>query len=295
MKKIVLFALSVIGITACQVENGAMVEVTTTALDLNMPKEIPSGWTTFRYSNKSQMTHFFILEKMPEYKGKQMTLENSKLEVVPAFQEVMDSLISEGQPPYEKIPEWYENVQFVGGTGLIGPGKITEITVKVEPGTYVMECYVKNPGGIFHSTVGMITGFVATQENTNDSPPKPSIEISLSSENGIIVQDDISAGEHLIQVTYNDQKVLEHFLGFDVHLVKIEDDTDISQLVSWMNWMNPTGFQVPAPAEFLGGMQEMPAGNKGYFKVKLDKGKYAWISEVPDAQQMNMFKVFTVK
>ena len=241
------------------------------------------------------MTHFFILEKMPEYKGEQMTLENSKLEVVPAFQEVMDSLISEGKPPYNKVPEWYGNIQFLGGTGLIGPGKTTEIIVNVEPGTYVVECYVKNPGGIFHSAVGMITGFVATLENTNDSPPEPSIEISLSSEDGLIVQDDISAGEHLIQVTYIDQKVLAHFLGFDVHLVKIEDDTDIPQLVSWMNWMNPTGFQVPAPAEFLGGMQEMPSGNKGYFKVKLDKGKYAWISEVPDAQQMNMFKVFTVK
>ena len=44
--------------------------------------------------------------------------------------------------------------------------------------------------------------------------------------------------------------------------------------------MNINGLRSPAPAEFLGGTQEMPAGNTSYFYIELTPGRYAWISEI---------------
>ena len=148
-------------------EPAEVVEVTSTGLNFDLPDEIPSGWTTFRYKNQTEMTHFFVVEKMPEFEGDQKTVEDSKTEVVPVFQNIMDDINGNG-PSFPdagfELPEWYPNVLFVGGPGLIGPGGTAETTIHLQPGVYVIECYVKLPDGTFHSTQGMIKGLTVTNE-----------------------------------------------------------------------------------------------------------------------------------
>jgi hypothetical protein len=39
------------------------------------------------------------------------------------------------------------------------------------------------------------------------------------------------------------------------------------------------GLEPPAPAEFLGGSQEMPVGSTSYFTVNLDPGSCAFVNE----------------
>lgn len=56
----------------------------------------------------------------------------------------------------------------------------------------------------------------------------------------------------------------------------------------------PTGLEVPAPATFLGGVNEMPVGSTGYLTVDLEPGQYAWIAEVPKPMEKGMLKSFTV-
>ena len=45
------------------------VEVITNGMDFETVDGIKSGWTTFKYINKSFEPHFFILEKMPDTLG----------------------------------------------------------------------------------------------------------------------------------------------------------------------------------------------------------------------------------
>jgi hypothetical protein len=49
-----------------------------------------------------------------------------------------------------------------------------------------------------------------------------------------------------------------------------------------MSWID--GMVSPAPVEFLGGADQMPAGSTAYFEVDLEPGSYAWISEGYAAQ-----------
>src|SRR5690606_16951730 len=63
-----------------------VVEVVTTHMNLEMQSSISSGWTTFRYINNSHNPHFFLFQKLPGDK----TVEDSKAQVVPVFQEGMD-------------------------------------------------------------------------------------------------------------------------------------------------------------------------------------------------------------
>ena len=86
----------------------------------------------------------------------------------------------------------------------------------------------------------------------------------------------------------------ENFVGHDVHLARLEDDTDLEQLAIWMDWSEPSGLETPAPVQFVGGVNEMPAGETGYVHVRLAPGRYAWIAEVPHSMQKGMLKTFVV-
>lgn len=98
-------------------------------------------------------------------------------------------------------------------------------------------------------------------------------------------------------VTFKDQTVYEHFLGHDVNLVKYDDTASLDSLVHWMNWMNPDGLITPAPQgfTFLGGMNNLPTGEHGYFEADLTPGNYVLISEVPKADEKKLMYKFTIK
>lgn len=274
-----------------------IIEVVTENMDFQMVKSVPSGWTTFKYRNQSADTHFLILEKYPEGK----TMADAKKELIPIFQKAMDSITAgkkeAGMAEFGNLPEWFQNVVFLGGTGMIAPGKITQTTVNLEPGIYVVECYVKMNNGMFHSYLGMLAQLEVTSEKNEKEPPTPTSEINISTANGIEFDQNLKAGRQIFKVNFKDQTAYPNFVGHDVHLVKIADGADIKTLETWINWLDPKGLISPIPEgfEFLGGVQEMPAGYSGYFSVNLGEGNYAFISEIPDPSKHKMLKEFTIK
>ena len=274
------------------------VHVLTRNMEFIVPKEISSGWTSFVYKNESGETHFFVLEKMPEGK----TLDDSKKEVIPVFQEGMDLLnageTEKGFAAFNNLPKWFFNVGFSGGAGLTGPHETSKTAVKLAPGTYLMECYVKMPNGQFHSANGMIEQIQVSDNGKNlGEAPKKASDITISSTKGIEFVDDFVPGNQFFAVHFKDQKAHEHFLGHDVHLARLGINANLEELNAWMNWSDPNAFKTPTPKDviFLGGVQEMPMGETGYFQVDLKPGKYALIAEVPDPLEKNMLKTFEVR
>ena len=279
--------------------DAGVVSVSAIGLSFEAPDSIPSGWVTFRFENESPMTHFGTLERMPDGIG----VEEQQRQVAPVFQDAMN-LLNAGRrgaaiAKLGTLPEWNSRTVSWGGPGLTGPGGTCDATVRLAPGTYVMECYVKT-GGVFHSYSpdpsrhGMVHQFTVTGEKSGAPEPKPTLEITISSQRGIQVTGQPVEGRNVVAVHFGDQAPHGNFVGHDVHLVALSDDVKIDSLVAWMDWMRPTGLQTPAPAEFVGGLEEMPAGQTGYLTVTLDPGRYAWISEVPNADKKGMLRIFTV-
>lgn len=272
---------------------GNLVEVKTTGMDFILPDEIPSGWTTFRYSNESPFTHFMLVDKLPVFQGKQITYDDFG-DIPPIFVDAMD-LINAGKAEeafaeFNRLPAWFPEIIFSGGVGLISPGETAQTTVYVKPGTYVIECYVKT-GGKFHP---MSRQLDVKESFANETPPIPTLKIAVSREGGIEIPEAPKAGLHTIAVQFKDQEPHEHFMGHDVHLVRLEEGTDLDDLDSWMSWADPDGFNTPAPVRFLGGAQEMPEGNTAFITVNLRPGNYAWVAEVPNPGSKNMLKTFSV-
>ena len=276
-----------------------VVDVIARGLTLMAPDEIPSGWTTFRFSNESPMIHFVLVERVPDGQG----IESQQAQVAPVFQDGLDLLgageVDAALERFGDLPAWFGEIVFLGGPGLTSPGRTSQATVYLEPGTYLLECYVKT-GGIFHSynpdpsIYGMVHEFTVTDETSEAVEPSATIQIEISTAGGIVVEGELVPGEHTVAVHFVDQTVHENFVGHDIHLVRVAGDLDLGELERWMDWTQAMGLQSPAPAEFLGGTNEMPAGTTSYFTVVLEPGNYAWVSEVPGSAEKGMLKPFSV-
>lgn len=278
-------------------ETPAVIQVTTKSMEFIGPDTISSGWNTFVYQNLSTEPHFILLDKYPEG----VTLENTIKEVAPVFEEGMNLIVEgkmeESMEAFGKLPEWFSQVVFSGGTGLISAGKTAVSTVKLDPGYYIMECYVRMPDGRFHTSMGMAKELIVTDEDSGMNPPEYTMQIDIRSQSGISWNGRPQAGKNIFRVEYVDQMVHENFVGHDINLIALGPEADLEALEAWINWASPTGLMsssLPEGFTFLGGTNDAPEGAVLYFEADLKPGKYALISEVPGSLKKGMLKTFTI-
>ncbi len=250
------------------------------------PHEIPSGWTTFRFTNASPMIHFAIFDKPPAG----ITVEQMSEQLMTPFQVMMDAM-NAGDDEAAKaalatFPDWVGNLGRFGGPGLLSPGLVGETTVNLPPGYYVVECYVKTDG-VFHSTspgkgkLGMVMPLTVTNENNGASEPDYDATLTIKNSGYEMDEGALQPGHNTIRVEYAEQQALPTFVGNDVHLMRVDNPESIALADAWMDWSTRDGLQSPSPVTFLGGVEDLPAGSYGYFSVDLAPGNYAFIGEMP--------------
>ena len=300
-----LLPLALIGAAACDrsratedtqstaiAATGDVVQVTAQDFSFAAPDSIPSGWTTFRLANEGTQTHFFVLDHLPDGR----TIDDFIAAVGQPFDSVWSGLRAGTLTKAEAgpllgslIPAWYtEGVQQVGGVGLVSPGESAQATVRLEPGTYVMECYVKAPDGTFHTAHGMARQLTVTSQQNGAAEPTSDLEITFG-EDGMRAPATVPPGPHTVAVRYG--KASGALNANDVHVVALGEGQSAQDVVPWMDWANVPGLRAPAPARFLGGVQEVPVGGTAYFQVDLPAGRYAWISENAENGMVQEFSV----
>ena len=237
------------------------------------------------------------MDKYPEG----VTIENTEKELGPVFEKgmglIMEGKMEEAIEAFGGFPEWFASVVFSGGTGLISPRETAISSVHLKPGYYLMECYVRMPDGKFHSTMGMSKELIVRDTDSGLAAPESSVDITISSEDGISYIGEITAGNTTFSVTYGDQMVHENFVGHDVNLARVEDGADLEALEAWLNWATPTGLMsssLPEGFTFLGGANDAPEGSVHYFEAELVPGNYILFSEVPNIGSKGMLKLFAV-
>lgn len=268
-----------------------VIEVATTEYAIEMPDAMTTGWNTFDFHNRGDQTHFVLMYRLAEGKD----IEDQLAHVVPAFGPLMDGLRSgeltkEDIGPFltEHVPEWGLQMTYVGGAGLLAPGRSTRSTFFIDqPGTYLVECYVKAPNGAWHTSMGMLHQ-VTVEEGAGNDPPSADTVIEVNAA-GVDAPEVISAGRHTFRVNLDAQA--PGFMPFDLNLARLAADTDLDALIFWMDWSNVGGLRAPSPVEFLGGVEHMPAGSHGFMTVDLEPGDYLWISEINAASHHAKFRV----
>jgi len=307
---LLFIAASALLLVACDKEQQAVtettepqprvVEIRAVGKTFEAPQEIQSGWTTFRFVNASGMTHFAIIDVPPEGITAQVMSDT----VMTPFQDAMDGMNAGDEAAvnaaFARFPEWIGNLGRNGGPGILSPGLTGQTTVYLDPGHYILECYVKSDG-VFHSTspgegkLGMVADLVVTDSQNNAPEPRSNVTLAVTNTGFEIIDGAIRPGRNTIRVDFLEQQALPSFVGNDVHLMRVEDEQSIDLADSWMDWRTVNGLQDPAPATFLGGINDLPAGSHGYFSVDLEPGDYAFIAEMPGPRAAGFVLPFSLE
>lgn len=259
-----------------------VVDVTAVDYAFAAPDTVPSGWTTFRMTNEGEEHHLFLLAQLPE----DITYADLHDEVVVPWDSIR-SLVRAGSVDTSVarkalkrlIPDWYPGgLTPMGGVSLTAPGRTATTTLNLEPGTYAMECYVRTADRQFHALRGMARRLVVTPDSTGASPPEADLSLSLS-KGQIQADSTVAPGRHTMAVRFGEKGELGA-VGHHLHLARLDEETSARDLARWMKW-DPI---MPAPVEFVGGAQSMPAGHTAYVEVDLSPGRYAWVLGNPPKQ-----------
>jgi hypothetical protein len=259
--------------------------VVVTAVDyaFQAPEVIPAGWTTLRFRNDGEEHHMVFMSRLPDGK----TIEDYETELSTPYSRAWQALM-EGRADQEEalnmimgsMPEWFADVHFVGGPGLAGPGVISEVTLDLQPGKYVLECYAKNADGEIHYMEGMIRSLEVSERRSDAPTPAAAIRVTLSNFD-MAIDGNLTPGRHTVAVHVEENP--EQGFGHSVHVARL-DGTEPGKVVEWMNWFNLQGLREPAPARFVGGLHPFAAGETAYFTLELEPGRYLFVSEGTGAQ-----------
>ena len=263
------------------------------------PSKIESGWTTIKILNDSGMTHHGLVYRLPDG----VTAEMVSDQVVKPFQKSLTASIAgdldQAAELLKTIPAWLGDIIYMGGPGMMSNGVVGEATMYLEPGDYVVECYVKT-NGVQHNynpqpgAHGMVLPLMVKAEPGGMSEPDATVTMEISNSGYEVTEGEFVVGENSVRIKFVEQKLYNDFVGHDAHFFKITGETDVEASAKWVDFFPMDGQQTPAPAHFVGGIHDMPEGSTAYFKLELEEGEYGIVAEVPNAREIGLFKSFTV-
>lgn len=143
-------AVTVTGEMAEMDEPVADVRIEMVEMDFVVPDAFSAGPQTWNVVTTGEQIHHLILSRVPDG-----TTEEHVLELVgmmmgpPASPEA-------GASPMAEPALGFEDVQDILETMPLAPGQFNVIEVDLEPGTYVMLCFLPDPSGMPHVMMGMV-------------------------------------------------------------------------------------------------------------------------------------------
>jgi hypothetical protein len=219
------------------------------------PAQVSAGLTTFHMMNQGKEAHQAGIIKLNDGK----TYED--------FVAAMKAM-KPNTPP----PAW---ISFVGGPNAAAPGGTAESTQTLEPGNYVMICFIPSADGVPHAMKGMMKGLVvAPSTATPAAEPTPTTTMTLSDYKFDMSQ-PMKSGQNVIRVENTADQPHEAVL------FKIAPGKTVKDFEAWLPQSDKMGMP---PAIPMGGVVTLSKGQHAFFDANLDAGDYVLVCFVEDAK-----------
>jgi hypothetical protein len=227
-----------------------VVTITATEYSFDAPAEIPAGLTTIRLVTNGKELHHATLIK----------LEDGK--TVDDFKQAMQT---EGPPSAWMI--------MAGGPNPPRPGGTAEVTQLLEPGNYVLVCFIPSPDGVPHIAKGMLRPVTVTPApGAQAAAPIPDVTVKLV-DYGFESSKPLTAGKHIIRIENAGPQPHE------LVLVRLAPGKTVENLASWIEKMDG-----PPPGEPLGGIASIHPGGYGFITADLTPGDYGFLCFISDSK-----------
>lgn len=162
-----------------------------------------------------------------------------------------------------------------GGPGA-GPGGDSDLVLDLDPGQYVLLCFVPNPEGVPHFALGMIQELEVTEAPAEQpEPPVADVTVGLS-DFAFDLPDTLPAGPTTLEVVNNGPQIHE------MALVKVAEGLTYDELTAAMASEEPPPADAPPPFTIVGADVGMSVGEHGYVSADLSAGTYALLCFVTD-------------
>jgi hypothetical protein len=212
------------------------------------PDTIQSGWTTFHLVNEGTTLHHLVVMRVDS--GKTIT-------------DVAEALKS-------KAPQkWLSEV---GGPNAADPKSQTSGMINMQPGFYVLLCFIDGPDHTPHVAKGMVRPLTVVAGTNASAEPTPDLTMTLA-DYSFTTDVPLKSGHHTIKVTNKGPQPHE------VALIRILPGKKLQDLDTFL--YKPEG---APPANSLGGIAGLAPGNSAYFEADVTPGNYALVCFVPDAK-----------
>lgn len=233
------------------VETANVVTVSARDFAFTAPSTLPAGRTTFRLVNQGKEMHHLTVIRLQA--GKTMA-------------DFLAAAKAPGAPPAWAIE--------VGGPGPAVPGHGSDATIDLEPGRYLLACFVPSPGSPMpHMMKGMLKEFVVTGAASKSAEPAADIDVVLG-DYSFGFNRKLTAGRHTVRVRNGGRQPHE------MVIVKLPPGKKIGEVAAWVDGM----MQGPPPGMPMGGMSPLAPGHSSTFTIDMTPGTYGLICFLPDAK-----------
>lgn len=233
------------------------------------PTTAPAGTLTFRLENVGQEVHHLWLVQLRHGR---------------TYADFLKAVDSWSAP---RMPEW---VLDVGGPNDVSAGMTASATMTLDPGKYVMVCYVPAPDGRPHVTHGMIKELTVTSTGAT-AAGEPNADITLRmTDYAFDLSKPIEAGAHTIRIANGGSQSHEVVIG------QLKPGKSMRQALDWLN----AGQHGTAPVIAFGGASGLATGRHEIISVDFEPGRYVFLCFIPDRKDgrphaaHGMVKEFTV-
>jgi hypothetical protein len=236
--------------SASAADPAGVVTVTATDFAFDAPAEVPAGLTTFRLVNRGPSLHHIQL----------IRLDSGK--TVADF----EAALKKGGPP----PRW---AVMAGGPNPPEVGQTASATVPLEPGTYVMLCFIPAADGMPHVMKGMSKPITVTgPAPAGGAEPTADAVVTLK-DYDFTLSKPLAAGKQTIRVDNAGPQPHE------VAVIRLKPGKTPEDFERWGE--KPVG---EAPGTLHGGVSGIMPGTHAFMELDLPAGDYALICFVPDGK-----------
>lgn len=214
------------------------------------PDTIPAGLTTLMLKNLGKEVHQVIMMRLDS--GKTVA------DLQPLFTD-----------PEAPIPAW---LYFPLGVNGIVSGDSANATATLEPGHYVMVCFLPSPDGAPHVAKGMVRTIEVTA-STAALAPEPTADLVITAKDYTWdVSAPITAGTHTIRMENAGPQLHE------VQIFQLAPGKATTDFTAWLQG----GMKGEPPAKPVGGFAGPTPGGHGFFTTTFAPGTYVFVCFVPD-------------
>jgi uncharacterized cupredoxin-like copper-binding protein len=236
--------ISLLATTASVASAAAAHEVTFSAWDHRFegPESIPAGQTTLHLRNRGKEPHQLQLLKLEDGKS-------------PAD---LAAALGSGTA---NIPPWAKQM---GGPNGVDAGQVSEATLYLEPGSYVLICGIPGKRHKSHAQLGMQKALRVMDTTPAPAEFKGNFHMAMFEYEFVVVQ-PLTKGRHTFYVI--NRGSVSHQASF----VRLHPGASADDVLTALNKDTPA----PLPGTLIGGMSGLEPGREGMFSADLTPGRYA--------------------